>query len=330
MIAAIGLASGCDKKKNREDSSEPAASASAEPFRLTPEQEKLVLAKVGDRTITLGDYAATLERMDPFERLRYQSTDRRRVLLKEMIDVELLAQEAKRRGLDRQPETQERLRQILRDELLRQVRESAPLPSEIPETEVRRYYDAHRADFDEPERRRVSHIVTGSKAVADAALEKAQEGDAAAWGKLVERYSLDRPEPGSPAPLELAGDLGIVGPPGHPRGENPRVPEEVRTAVFRIGEVGQVLPEPVKIGARFHVVRLTAKTPARTRSLAEAERTIRIALVQERVKEREAQLERELKARYPVTIDSAALATVKPLPPKPRAETSADRSEGAP
>ena len=44
---------------------------------LSPEQAAQVLAKVGTSTITLGDYVAALEHMDQFDRLRYQSPERR-------------------------------------------------------------------------------------------------------------------------------------------------------------------------------------------------------------------------------------------------------------
>ncbi|HEY4157769.1 MAG TPA: peptidyl-prolyl cis-trans isomerase, partial [Polyangiaceae bacterium] len=125
------LALGCGTKSNT--GAVPSASASAMPAGLTPELAARVLAKVGDHEITLGEYAATLERMDPFERLRYQSPDRRKQLLDELIDLELLAGEARRRGLDKQPETEERVRQMLRDELLTQVRSSAPAPDDISE-----------------------------------------------------------------------------------------------------------------------------------------------------------------------------------------------------
>ncbi|HEX3854123.1 MAG TPA: hypothetical protein VHW01_24335, partial [Polyangiaceae bacterium] len=114
VAAAALCASACHEKPKQ--TALPAASASALPGKLTPELARQVLAKVGDREITLGEYAETLERMDPFERVRYQSADRRKLLLNEIIQVELLAEEAKRRGLDKQPETQERLRQILKDE----------------------------------------------------------------------------------------------------------------------------------------------------------------------------------------------------------------------
>jgi hypothetical protein len=115
ILCAVALfgTEACSKKKT---DAGPAASASASAAKktLSPEMAKKTLAKVGDRVITLGEYAATLDRMDPFERMRYQSQDRRKRLLDEMIEVELLSQEARRRGLDKAPETLERLRMVRR------------------------------------------------------------------------------------------------------------------------------------------------------------------------------------------------------------------------
>jgi parvulin-like peptidyl-prolyl isomerase len=320
LLMLLGL--GCQPKPS--SGTAPSASASAQPAGLTPELAARVLAKVGDHEITLGEYAATLDRMDPFERLRYQSPDRRKQLLDELVDLELLAAEARRRGLDKQPETQERVRQMLRDELLTRVRAAVPAPNDIPDAEARRYYDEHRDDFREPERRRVAHIVVGSETEAKAVLEKALTASAADWGKLVAEKSRDsRDKPASALPPELAGDLGIVGPPGQPRGENPSVPEPLRAAVFEIDKLGGVLPRPVAAGGAFHIVRMTGKTDARDRAFADAERSIRVALVQERIRAREAELEAELKKKYPVTIDEAALAKI-PLP-APSAKATAPK-----
>jgi parvulin-like peptidyl-prolyl isomerase len=310
VAAAVIVGSGCHDKPKQ--TLVPAASASALPGALTPELARQVLAKVGDREITLGEYAETLERMDPFERIRYQSADRRTLLLNEIIQVELLAEEAKRRGLDKQPETQERLRQILKDELLRDLRNNAPGPSEISDADVHAYFDAHHDEFKEPERRRVAHIVVATEAQAKAALQKAGSASALDWGKLVADLSADKPaKSAAPAPTELAGDLGIVGPPGHPRGANPRVPEALRAAVFEIDKVGGVLNRIVPEGGRFHIVRMTGRTEARDRSFQDSERTIRVALVQQKIRDREQQLESELKQRYPVVVDDEALAQVK-------------------
>jgi len=310
-LLCVGLITGCHEKSKQAPAAAGSASA-APPGKLTPELAAQVLAKIGDRTITLGEYAETLERMDPFERLRYQSPDRRKQLLNEIIQVELLAEEAKRRGLDKLPETQERVRQMLRDELLRDLRQSVAGPADIPEAEVRTYFDSHHDEFKEPERRRVAHLLLATEAQAKAALQKALGASAADWGKLVSQVSLDKAPPSSgPAPTELAGDLGIVGPPGHPRGANPRVPEALRAAVFEIDKLGGVLDRVVVESGHYHVVRMTGRTEARDRSYQDSERTIRVALVQQRIHAREAELEQELKKRFPVSVDDDALNQVK-------------------
>jgi hypothetical protein len=319
--AVVGIVGGvvllaapaCSKKK---EAPAPVASSSAPTGKkkLSPELAQKTLAKVGDRVITLGEFEATLERMDPFERMRYQSQDRRKRLLDEMIEVELLSQEAKRRGLDKAPETQERLRQILRDQMLDDLRKSAPAPNDIQEAELKAYYDAHKDDFAEPERRRVAGIVLESAATAKTVLAQAKTATPEQWGKLVEQRSTQRSVRAMPAnPTELAGDLGIVGPPGHTRGANPRVPDAVRDAVFKIGKVGETYPEVVAADGKFYVIRLVSTTPARERKYEDSERAIRTAVVQAKIREKERALEEELKKKFPVTVDDTALAKM-PMP----------------
>jgi len=312
-LLALPAALGCSKKKS-EATPAASASASAGPKPLSPEMAAKTLAKVGDRTITLGEYAATLERMDSFERMRYQSPDRRKRLLDEMVEVELLAQEARRRGLDKSEETQERVRQILRDQLLEDMRKSAPAANDVPDADLHAYYDAHKDEFAEPERRRVAAIVVDTPAQAKTVLAKAVKANPTEWGALVDQFSTQRGARSVPnQPAELAGDLGIVGPPGNPRGANPRVPDPVREAAFKVANVGETYPSVVEADKKYYVLKVTSKTDARARSFEEAQRAIRTAVVQSRVDEKEKALEKDLRARFPVKVDEAALEKM-PMP----------------
>lgn len=319
VLAVAGLATGCEEDALTDGAAPtPSGSARGSLPALSPELRKKVLAKVGDRVITLGDYAATLDRMDRFERLRYQSDERRKVLLEEMIKVELLAKEAERRGLDKEPATKQHVRQILRDQVIRDLQAKVPPPGEIAEARVRKYYDENRDDFREPERRRVAHIVLGTKKKAEEVLAKARKATPLEWGKLVQAHSLNKPPKPSPtASPELAGDLGIVGPPGNKRGANPKVSEALRAAVFKIEKVGGVLGEVVEDDGKFHIVRMMSKTAARDRTFKEAERTIRVALVQQEIRNAEKALEESLRKKFKVEIDESALAKVK-VPDRPR------------
>jgi peptidyl-prolyl cis-trans isomerase C len=283
---------------------------------LPEEHAKAVLAKVGDRTITLGDYVSALERMDRFERLRYQTPERRKLLLDEMIEMELLAREAERIGLDKEPETRAYLQQLMREEVLRELRDKAPRPEEVPAADVAAYYAAHPDDFVDPERRRVAVIALGDAKTAQEVLDQVREADAKRWGEVARERSLLKGPAKSSAeaarpPLEFEGDLGLTAATKDERGRNPSVPAEVNEALFRIDEAGKVFPEVVASGGRFYVVRLLAKSPARKRLLEEAETVIRAKLVQLEIAKAEAALKAELAKKYPVEIDDAALAAVQ-------------------
>jgi len=311
----------------------PAPDAGPPPGGLTPEQASQVVAKVGDRTITLGDFAAALERMDPYDRLRYQSKERRRELLQEIVDVELLAGEARRRGLDKDPGVEDAIRQILRDAMLAKAREGLPTPGEIPLAEVKAYFEQNPEKFREPERRRVSVILLDDKKKAEQALEAARKATTVAeWGEIFTKFSLNAPpakKGGHVDPGEALGDLGLVGPPNDPKGGNARVPTAIRAIVFQLAKAGDVHESLVEGDGKFYVVRLSGVTPPHARSFGEAERNIRVTLVQQKLEEREKGIEAELRKKFPVTIDEKALGAV-PVPPIPDATSGASRQWASP
>ena len=314
-LLAIGAAGGLTGCKSCGNGPPPDADATdgghAQPSSLTPEQAKQTLARVGDDTITLGDYAAALEHMDQFDRLRYQSSERRKELLDEMITVQLLAKEATAKGYDKDPIAQQELRSILRDAMLAEARKNAPSPADVPEADVRAWFEAHRGEYRDPERRRLSVVVLRDEASARDALAAAKKiTSAAQWGEIVRAKSID-PQARANVPVDLAGDVGIVSPPGDPRGENTRVPEEVRAAVFEIPEVGAIGDKVVASRGKHYVVRLTQKLAPHERTYEEAERSIRVKLAQDKLRAKEDELIAELRKTVKVEVDEAALATVK-------------------
>lgn len=312
LLASAMLVLAACNRSNQGGAPSPSATLTVSPPArdISPEDAKLVLAKVGDVTITLGDYAAALDRMDRYDRLRYQTPDRRQQLLDELINVELLAQEAKRQKLDEDPEVRVRLDEALRDEVLRDVRSSVPAAESLPPAEVRAYYDAHRAEFREPERRRAAAIVVNDEGRARSLVEQAKAVDPKGWGELVRKHSVG-PRPNEQTPLELEGDLGIVSAPGQPRGAGPQLSDALLSALFEIPTVGSVYPKPVREGQRYYVLRLTGRTEARDRAFNEAERSIRVRMVEQRIAQAEDRLLSDLKRQYPVTIDEQALSRVE-------------------
>lgn len=288
---------------------------------MPAEIAQLTLAQVGNRTIKMSDYALLLSRMDRFERMRYQSEDRRRILLDEMINIELLAMEAKRRGLDRQPATRALVMQSLREEVFAELRRSLPDRADLSDGAISSYFSAHREQFALPESRRLAHIVIEDRALAAVALAEALLSGSEDWTQLVRRYSgvttpsasegSNNARPG----FVVAGDLGF-----QTLRENAdatdvgkaavAVAEKIRSAGFQIERDGGVFPQLVKVGERFHIVRRVALQPARQRQLREVEGMVRSRLLEAQFEAaRQALLER-LEKEIPVQIDEAALARI--------------------
>ncbi len=102
------------------------------------------VAKVGSSTLTRQE----LEALVPPELSRYATRDGYLDLVRGWIQTRVLADEARRRGLTKDPEVR-RLLDEQRDELLAQILvqrtfDSVPDPSDAG---IRRYYDAHQNDF---------------------------------------------------------------------------------------------------------------------------------------------------------------------------------------
>jgi DNA-directed RNA polymerase subunit F len=310
LLGAMTLALGCNDKALEVGASVDGGRHIAG-GSISPEQASKVLARVGDKVITLGDFIAALEHMDQFDRLRYQSPERRKELLREMVNVQLLADEAVAKGYDKDPLTQQEIRSILRSAMMEQAHAGAESPNAISDGEVQAFYDSHKDAFRDPERRRISIIIVPDLKTATTVLDAAKKATTGAqWGELVRAKSVD-PAAKANVPVDLAGDYGMVTPPGE-LGEASKAPEEVRAAAFAIPKVGDVYDKPIKPvrDPRYYIVRLTQKTDAHERSLAEADRSIRVKLVQDKVRQREEDLLNRLRTEYPVQIDDAVLSAV--------------------
>jgi peptidyl-prolyl cis-trans isomerase C len=319
VFAALFLGAACNEKAVQKQ-----PDAAAVPGGLTPEQAAKPVAKLGDRVITLGEFARALADMPEYERLRYQSIERRKELLRAMIDMQLLSDEAKKQGLDKDPIVSEEVRQVLVAWMRGKLLEGLPAPAAIPETELRAYYDAHAAEYREPERRRISHIVVKDEATAKKAYEEAKSATPTQWGGIVKKFSDDKPAP-TEAP-ETAGDLGFVTAPSDTAATpNPKATSELRTAVFALASVGAVSP-PVKDINGWHIVRMTAKNDARDQSFADVERTLRVRVLQEKRAAKEKALIEEMKKTLKVEIDEATLNSIASelaLPPAASGSTTA-------
>jgi peptidyl-prolyl cis-trans isomerase C len=105
---------------------------------------------VGDSTITLQELKARLDEQPPAIRARYTTAERKKEFLENQIRVELLSQEARKQGLDKDPEVLASLERLMVQKLLQ--KHAATLENQpVSEAELQKYYQEHLSDFRSPD-----------------------------------------------------------------------------------------------------------------------------------------------------------------------------------
>ena len=114
-----------------------------------------MLAKVDDVTITVGEFQERINQQSPYVRARYTSLERKKEFLDNLVRFEVLAKEAERRGLDKDPEVVRTMKQVMIQKLLKDEFDKQRM-EDISDAECKKYYDAHPEEFNKPEEVRVS------------------------------------------------------------------------------------------------------------------------------------------------------------------------------
>ncbi|RKH20048.1 peptidyl-prolyl cis-trans isomerase [Corallococcus sp. CA047B] len=192
-------------------------------------------------------------------REQFESPAGQREFVRSMIDKRLLAQEARRRGLDGTPEIQRQV-QALEERLIIQAllaaeERGAPAPTE---TEQRAWYEGHKADFAQPERLRLGRVFA---AVPPGATPAQRTQARNRVERLAKQLQAGTPlakvaAQGDGPERAQGGELSVLAR-GQWRGE-PAV-ERAAFALSKPGEVSPVVAEP----GGFSVLQLLERRPAR-------------------------------------------------------------------
>ena len=284
LIGALVVPSaGCGGKK-QEAATKETPRAPEQPnqentkYGLTDEQAAKVLVKIGEREITLGDFAERLAAQSPYLRARYNSPERRREFLDNMIRFELLAIEANKRGHDELPEVKRVRKQVMVQRMMKKLFDDEGVKlGDIANDEIKSYYEANKAEFHKPEQVRASHILVKDKALAErilAALKKSPK-DMQLFRKQAKEHNQD------PATKARLGDLTFFYADAS-LPDQPEVEEPVRKAAFSLENTGDVYESVIKSDRGFHILKLTGKRAKLERSLEDAKRLIRNRLWREK------------------------------------------------
>lgn len=156
----------------------------------TAQQEEPVVALVNGRAITKLEFDMRWSELSEATRSRYEKEGGKRRFLDELITRELLMQEARRQGLDRnesiRDKTQRYKEQLILDELLKDKLQSKV---ELTKAELEAYYESHAQELLDPLKVQVSQMLLPNyPAAKDLEVQINRGGD---FAKFAQRYSID-------------------------------------------------------------------------------------------------------------------------------------------
>ncbi len=257
-----------------------ATNAIAENVTINP--QNIILTKHGNIEVTKLDFDAELYRIPEQQRTDFLTSPQRVLsLLKNLLTIKLLAQEARDRKINEDELIKKRLElaenrslaEMWLERLVEEGLQKADLNALAQE-----YYQANPEKFQLPEQVHVSHILIGSqkqpkeqaKAQAEKVLVLVKEGKQS-FADLAMEYSQD------PSVKHNKGDLGFFG-----RGQMVKPFEE---AAFAMQEAGEISPI-IETEYGFHILRFEGRKAAHQQSFEE----VKERLMQEAEQRQQAQI----------------------------------------
>jgi len=298
-----------------------ALGVACQPQHGNPKKSGAPVARGAGFTITTDEFKARLDEQSPFIRARYSTLDRKKEFLDNLIRQEVLAVEAERQGLDKDPDVRATLRKIMVQKLVqKKFTQDAAAPVDVPEADLQKYYDEHRAEYVRPRKVRVHAVVFNAPAasaerakklaLAKKALQKAkteEKKNPLAFAQIVAEYSEDA------ATKSSAGDLQFR---SHDELEQSHS-KAVADAAFALkpGETSGVVQSPTAL----YLLRFTGEQPEVNRSFDQVRTQIANKLSREKKTREFDEWLKGLREKARITVDEKALETVEVAAPPPPA-----------
>lgn len=187
----------------------------------------------------------------------------RQMIKDELIGREVLAQEAQRLGLDKQPQAQLQMTLLRQNHLVELLLRDRLAKNPITDEALRADYDRQIKSLGDVSQYRISHIVLSSEADAREVLARAKKGEP--FDKLAREKSID-------ASKSEGGSLGWL------------LPNQVMAAISNVMvnlDQGAVAAAPIQTPAGWHVLKVDEKRPFKAPSLEQSKDQIRQGLQQQ-------------------------------------------------
>jgi peptidyl-prolyl cis-trans isomerase C len=250
-----------------------------------------VLARFDGTTVTENELK---EKMGGLPRaMRSLAVDRKKELVEDIAAEHFLLKEARRQGLDKDPDVQRTVAAAEKKILIaRLIEKEVDEKMSVDPQDVAKYYELNRPEFMTPELLRASHILVESEEEAKA-IRSALDGGAD-FEETARQRSKD-------ATAIRGGDLGFF--------QKGQFVPEFEQAVFALSK-GQV-SAPVRTQFGWHIIRLNDRMEPRLRELKAVKGLVEERLVQEKRVKAFRGLIAALQGNTKIEIDQAALSAVE-------------------
>lgn len=242
-------------------------------------EQTTVLARIGDRTITLADYNRRVASIPPFQLKgfgRNAAEIKKNFLERVLVREVLLSQGAADAKMTEREDVKERTRSVLRNAALAKARADTIVRGPVSQEDIKAYYEKNWSKFNSPARVWIWRIQVAKREEAVeiiAAMKK--DPTTKRWNEAARDRSLDK------ATAMRGGNVGFVAPDGTTAEPGLKIDKAVLAAVAGAKDQ-ELLQEPVKAGDRWEVVWKRQTSPAVSRSLDVEAMSIRQVLTHER------------------------------------------------
>lgn len=179
LLAMISSAAGCTLESPSERIVRPGEQTSStesesprneqrQPQRSSPPagEARETVAVVNGESISVHEFERMMTLLPEYARVRFRTVQAQQSLLTSVIHTEAMADIAERRGLGASTEARYAMQHELARQALEQAVDAQLSMQAIEDEEIRAYFDKHRDEFWQPERRRLAVAVTGTESRA--------------------------------------------------------------------------------------------------------------------------------------------------------------------
>ncbi|MBI5746876.1 MAG: peptidylprolyl isomerase [Nitrospirae bacterium] len=203
-----------------------------------------VVAQINGREIRDDEFKMRFSRLTPALKSKYSDEKGKREFLEEIIKRELLLQEAKKAGIEKDQVLLERIeemreRLILNEFLQREVEGKLV----TTDKELEDYYNLHKEEFKSPDEAKISHILVKNEEDAKAVIKRLRKGSD--FAKMAREISIDM------ATKDSGGEMGVI--------QKGKFHPQLDSVIFSANE-GEV-SDPVKTERGYHIIKVQKKIP---------------------------------------------------------------------